>query len=170
MIFGYSLAEAKKTVTAAVIFVLSAIALFVAYDPGIKEGLIVLVGNGFAVAGVFLAPKFSIEDLSKTLAQLSGSVFSLLTFFVKFDPSLPVVVGSIIALIPIGYAVWRTGNLEAINRELPPVIAGPPVIPAGAAVTDAPDTSRRDLPPAAPAPPPPGPPTPPVPPADRPAE
>jgi FtsH-binding integral membrane protein len=125
VIFGYTFAEAKKTVIASAIFIATTLALFIAYDPGIKDAVVIVLGNGFAVAGVFLAPKFSVEDLSKTLAQLSGSVFTLLAFFFKVNPSLPVTIGSVIALIPIGYAIWKTKNLEPINMELPLPLAGP---------------------------------------------
>lgn len=124
MILGHTLAESKKAVIAAIIFLASIIALFVAYDPGIKTALIVLVGNGFAVVAVFAAPRFSAEDLSKTLGQLSGSVFTLLAFFIKVNPSLPVTIASIIGLIPIGYAIWRARNLEPITLE-----ASPPLVP-----------------------------------------
>lgn len=163
MIFGHTLAECRKAVIGAVIFLGSGVALVVAYDPGIKDAIVILLGNGFAVAGVFLAPKFSVEDLSKTLAQLSGSVFTLVAFFAKVDPSLPVTIGSIIALIPIGYAVWKTKNLAPLEMEIPlPTVFGPPhpaLVAQSASVT---------MPPPPPKPPPPGPPDPPVPPAHRP--
>lgn len=150
MIFGHSIAESRKAVVAFAIFVLSSLALFVAYDPGIKDAIVVLIGNGFAVVAVFTAPKFSIDDLTKMLGQLVGSVQSLLTFFVVIDPNVWVVVGGVISLIPIGYAVWRTGNLDPIEVEVPPVIAGPPVIPPGAEVTETAASPRRDLPAAEP--------------------
>jgi hypothetical protein len=172
MIFGYSIPEAKKTVISAVVFILSAVALFVAFDPGIKEAIIVLVGNGFAVVAVFSAPKFSVDDLTKMLGQLVGSVQSLLTFFVVINPNVWVVVGSVISLIPIGYAVWKAKNLEPINMEVPPP-AGATLLAQGLAPpgTLSPVASpRADLPVDAPAPPPPGPPDPPVPPASRPVE
>lgn len=126
MIFGHTLAESKKAAIAAIIFLASIIALFVAYDPGIKTALIVLIGNGFAVVAVFAAPRFSPEDLSKTLAQLSGSVFTLLAFFIKVNPSLPVTIASIIGLIPVGYAIWKARNLEPITLEAPPPIPPSP--------------------------------------------
>lgn len=174
MIFGYSISEARKTVTAAVIFILSAVALFVAYDPGLKQAIIVLIGNGFSVVAVFAAPRFSINDLTKLLGQLAGSVQSLMAFFIVVNPNVWVVVGSVISLIPVGYAVWKMKNVEPINVEPPPVLAGPQVIPAGPTpkgTEPSPVPSpRADLPVDAPEPPPPGPPEPPVPPADRPVE
>lgn len=118
-IFGHTLAETKKTVIALLVLLASAVALFVVYDPGIKTALIVLVGNGFAVVGVFAAPKFSVEDLSKTLGQLSGSVFTLLAFWIKVNPSLPVTIASVIALVPVGYAVWKAQNVEPITQTPP---------------------------------------------------
>lgn len=126
MIFGHSLSESKKTVVSAVVFLLSAVALFVAFDPGIKDAIIVLIGNGFAVVAVFAAPKFSITHLTKMLGQLVGSVQSLLTFFVVINPNVWVVIGSTISLIPVGYAVWKAKNQAPITMEPPPILSPPP--------------------------------------------
>lgn len=176
MIFGYTLPEVRKAVISFAIFALSTLAFVVVYDPGIKDAIIVVLGNGFAVAAVFLAPKVSVEDLTKTVGQLVGSVQSLLTFFVVIDPSVWVVIGSIVSLIPVGYAIFKTKNLEAINALVPaPEFFGPP--PPGSIEAGQVDASTLSSEAAsadtagsgdAPKPPPPGPPDPPVPPAHRP--
>jgi hypothetical protein len=127
MIFGYTFPEVRKAVMSFAIFALTTLALVFVYDPGIKDAIIVVLGNGFAVAAVFYAPKFSVEDLTKMVGQLFGSVQSLLTFFVVIDPNVWVVIGAVVSLIPIGYAVFKTKNLEPINALVPsPEFFGPP--------------------------------------------
>jgi hypothetical protein len=115
MIFGYTLAEAKKTVIAVITFGAAVAAMFIAYNPGINEAAITLAGAIFGVIGVFLSPQFSIEDLSKAVAALQGALIALGNFFFVIHPSTVVqittVVGSAIAL----YALYRANNEKNHN-------------------------------------------------------
>ena len=105
MIFGYSLSEAKKTVIAAITFGGAIALLFITYNPGINESAITLAGALFGVLGVFMAPQFSVEDLSKALVALQGAAIAMANFWVTVSPSLTVkittAVGAIIALVAI---------------------------------------------------------------------
>jgi hypothetical protein len=105
VIFGYSLAESKKFVIAAITFIGAIVAMFVAYNPGINESAITLAGAVFGVAGVFMAPQFSVEDLSKSLVALQGAAIAMANFWVTVSPSVTVkittAVGAIVALIAL---------------------------------------------------------------------
>lgn len=108
MIFGYSIAESKKFVIAAIAFTGSIVALFVAYNPGVNEAAISIAGSLFGLVGVFTATQFSIEDFAKYLEAFKGATIAMANFWFVVNPSLTVkittAVGAIIALVAIKYA------------------------------------------------------------------
>jgi len=108
VVFGYSVAESKKFVIAAIAFTGSIVALFVAYNPGVNEAAISIAGALFGLIGVFTATQFSIEDFAKYLEALKGACIAMANFWFVVNPSLTVkittAVGAIIALVAIKYA------------------------------------------------------------------
>lgn len=111
MIFGYTLEEARKAVIAFITFGAAIAALFIAYDPGINEALITLVGAVAGVVGVFMSP-YNAEDLSKAVSQLQGAALSLVGFWVTVDPSLEVKIGTAVAAALSAYAVFKVRNKQ----------------------------------------------------------
>lgn len=115
MIFGYSLAEAKKTVIAFIVFGGAVAAMFIAYNPGINEAAITLASAIFGVIGVFLQPQFSIEDLSKAVTALQGAAIGLGNFFLVIEPSTTVQITSVVGAAIALYAIYRANNEKAHN-------------------------------------------------------
>lgn len=116
MIFGYTAAQAKKTVVAAITFGAAIAAMFIAYNPGINEAAITLAGAVFGVAGVFLSPQFSIEDLSKAVVALQGAAIGLGNFFLVIHPSTVVQITSVVGSALALYAIYRANNEKPHNR------------------------------------------------------
>jgi hypothetical protein len=115
MIFGYTLDESKKFVITAITFGAAIAAMFIAYDPGINEAAITLASALFGVAGVFLAPQFSIEDLSKSLEALKGAAIGMANFWFVVEPSLEVKIGSALAAAIALYAIYKANNNKPHN-------------------------------------------------------
>lgn len=115
MILGYSLAEAKKAVIALIVFGASVVAMFIAYDPGINEAAITLAGAIFGVIGVFAAPQFSMEDLSKAVVALQGALIALGNFFLVIHPSTVVQISSVVGSALALYAIYRANNEKPHN-------------------------------------------------------
>lgn len=115
MIFGYTLAEAKKAVIAFITFGGAVLAMFIAYDPGINEAAITLAGAIFGVVGVFLTPQFSIEDLSKAVAALQGAAIGLGNFFLVIEPSTEVQITSVVGAAIALFAIYRANNEKRHN-------------------------------------------------------
>jgi hypothetical protein len=119
MILGYSLDEAKKFVIAAVAFAAAIAAMFVAYDPGINEAAISIAGALIGIVGVFQAPQFSVEDLSKYLEALKGALIAMANFWFVVDPSWSVKISTAIAGGVALYAVYKAKNNKPLNVPAP---------------------------------------------------
>lgn len=109
-IFGYPFAKVRKTILALALFIGTALAYVLHYDPSFSQALQVLSGDGLMVVGVFMAPQFSAADASKAITAAIGAVFAVLKFFGIENPSLELeiitFVGTGISII----AIWYVGN------------------------------------------------------------
>jgi hypothetical protein len=110
VIFGYTLAEAKKAVVSAIFLIAAAVGLFTTVDPNFTQAVIVLAGSAFATAGVFLSPKLHPDDLSKAVAQLQGSVISVVGYFAVVSPSTAEQLTVLTGLVVSTYLVFRLRN------------------------------------------------------------
>lgn len=117
MIFGYTIAEAKKFVITVITFVAAIVGMFLAYNPGVTESAITLAGGVIALVGVFLEPQFSVEDFSKGVRAIEGAAIGLANYWFTINPSLEMKiysgVGSGIVLFII---IWA--NNEKSHNEV----------------------------------------------------
>jgi hypothetical protein len=131
LIFGYSVAEAKKAVVSA-IFLIGAIAALVLsnYDPGFTEACVALAGSVFAVIGVFLSKNHTEDDLSKAVSQLQGGALTVIGYFVTVQPGtvqkITILAGAAVSVIAV---FW-------VSNDMP--YGPPPGAPAGPAANAAP--------------------------------
>jgi len=106
LIFGYSVAEAKKAVVSA-IFLVGAIAALVLsdYDPGFTEACVALAGSVFAVVGVFLSKNHTEDDLSKAVSQLQGGALTVVGYFVTVQPGtvqkITILAGLVVSVVAV---------------------------------------------------------------------
>lgn len=105
-----SLAECRKALLALAIFLGTGLAYVLHFDPSFGTSLQVLVGGVFGVIGVFAAPQFSEQDLSKALAGATGAVFSILQFFEINNVAVETQVYSLIGLGIAAFSIWWVGN------------------------------------------------------------
>jgi uncharacterized membrane protein len=120
LIFGYSIAEAKKAVVSAVFLIGAVVALiFSDYDPGFTEACVALAGSVFAVAGVFMAKNHTKDDLSKAVSQLQGAALTVVGYFATVQPGtvqkITILAGAVVSVIAV---YWTTNE--------PPPAGGPP--------------------------------------------
>lgn len=124
MIFGYSLAEAKKTVISALFFAGAVLALVLSdYDPNFTNDVVALAGALFATIGVFLAKNHTEDDLSKTVAQLQGAALTVVGYFATVQPGtvekITIISGALISV----YAVYRANNAMEYSGAPAPAAA-----------------------------------------------
>jgi hypothetical protein len=105
-----SLAECKKALLALALFLGTGCAFVLHFDPSFGIALEVLVGSAFAVVGVFLAPQFSAQDLSKSLAYATGALFAIFKFFGVEDVGVETQVLTFVGLGASTFAIWWTSN------------------------------------------------------------
>lgn len=112
LIFGYSLAESRKAVIAAIYFVFAVIML-AGFVPavGFEEAVLALVGPLYGVIGVFLAKNHSADDLQKALEALKAAALSAVSFYVAVPDST----GATITMLITG-AVMAIGVYWARNE------------------------------------------------------
>jgi hypothetical protein len=109
-IFGYPLPKVRKTLLALALFIGTALAYILHYDPSFAHAVQVLTADGLMVVGVFMAPQFSEQDASKAITAAIGAVFSLLKFFGIENPSLEMEIITIIGTGLSVIAIWYVGN------------------------------------------------------------
>lgn len=112
LIFGlhYSFDQVKKSLLALTVFVATAVAFVLHFEPAFATGVEVLLGGIFSVVGVFLAPQFSEQDLSKSLTYTVGALFSVLKFFGIENASVETEIFTLIGLGATAFGVWWTAN------------------------------------------------------------
>jgi hypothetical protein len=81
-IFGYSPAQARKTLTAAIFAVAAVVGLFVTVDPNLTQALVVLGGAALSVVVVFGTKNHSWDDVGKAVNQLEVAGFTAAGYFV----------------------------------------------------------------------------------------
>lgn len=109
-VLHYSFAQVRKSMLALTIFLGAALAYVLHFDPSFGVALEALVGGVFAVIGVFAAPQFSEQDLSKSLTFAVGALFSVLKFLGIENASLETEIYTFLGLVVAVIAVWWTGN------------------------------------------------------------
>lgn len=102
---NYSLSQVKQFVVALVVGGISIAAFFVALDPSFEQAAVVVIGEVFAVVGVFAAKEFSYDDMSKTVTSLSGGVITLVGYFATLNPSTVETVAGILSQVLLVGAV-----------------------------------------------------------------
>ncbi len=123
LVLGYTFDQVKKSLLALTVFVATAVAYVLHFDPTFATGVEVLLGGIFAVVGVFLAPQFSAADLSKSLTYATGALFSVLKFFGIENASVETEIFTLIGLGATAFGVWWTANaghrtpLNTINQQ-----------------------------------------------------
>jgi len=110
MIFGYTLGEAQKFVVAFIFFAATLAGFFIAFDPATTPALVAVSGAIFALAGVFLNKQHTVDDMSKALSQLQGTLISLVGIYVTVDPALITKIGMAVAAVIGVYAVYKREN------------------------------------------------------------
>jgi hypothetical protein len=115
VIFGYSVAEAKKFVITAITMVAAIVAMFVAYDPAINEAAIGLAGAIIALVGVFMAPQFSPEDFTKGVNAVIGASLALGNFWANINPSTEMKIYSGVGTLVAVAAVIIANNKKKHN-------------------------------------------------------
>ncbi len=131
LIFGYSLAEAKKAVVSALFFVGAVLALVLSdYDPNFTDDVVVLAGTLFGVIGVFLAKNHTKEDLSKAVTQLQGAALTVVGYFATVQPTtvekITILSGALVSI----YAVYRVRNdmeYTGVKAAAPAAVPAPAV-------------------------------------------
>jgi uncharacterized membrane protein len=111
VIFGRSIAEAKKTVVSALFLIGAVLALILSdYDPNFTQACVALAGAIFAVVGVFMAKNHTEQDLSKAVSQLQGAALMVVGYFATVQPGtvqkITVLTGAAVSVI----AVWWARN------------------------------------------------------------
>lgn len=111
LIFGFSLAESRKAIVAAIYFGF-AIVMLVGVVPhvGFENAVLALVGPGYAVAGVFLAKHHSVDDLQKALEALKAAALTAVSFYVATPASIGNVMTMLITGIVMAAGVYWTRN------------------------------------------------------------
>lgn len=108
--FGYELEEVRKFALAAVGALVLLASFFIAYPVGFEDALGVVVGEVFAVAGVFLAKNHTADDLAKAVQNLAGATIALVAFFETVSPTTEAKVFAIIAQLAVVYGVYKVAN------------------------------------------------------------
>lgn len=109
-VFHDNLGECKKTLLALAIFLGTACAYVLHFDPSFGIALSTLVGGAFGVIGVFTAPQFSEQDLSKSISGVAGALFSVLQFFNINNPGVQTQVFTLIGLGVAAFSIWYINN------------------------------------------------------------
>jgi hypothetical protein len=128
LIFGYSLAEAKKAVVSTIALIGALLAFVLSdYDPSVTDGFVALAGALAGVFGVFLAKNHTEEDLSKAVAQLQGAALSVAGYFVTVQPGtvekITILTGAAVSVIAV---YWLRNDMAYAGLEGP----GPAAVPA----------------------------------------
>jgi hypothetical protein len=103
MIFGYSIAECRKAVVAAV-YVAFAVFMLVGVAPevGFEEAVLACVGPLFGVWAVFEAKNHTPDDVQKALEALKAAIFSAISYYVI----VPDHIGQAITMLIGGVVIW----------------------------------------------------------------
>ncbi len=122
MIFGYSPAEAKKTVVSAIFLVGAVLALILSdYNPDFTQACVALAGSVFAVAGVFLAKNHTEKDLSKAVSQLQGAALTVVGYFATVQPGtvqkITILSGAVVSVIAVYWFRNDTENTSVSELE-----------------------------------------------------
>ncbi len=112
MIFGHTLAEARKAVVSIVVLGCAAAALFISIDPSFTQALVTLTGAGFGVVGVFMAKNHTEDDLSKAVAQLQSAALSAVGFYVTIPTDTVGKISLLTGALVSAYAVFAVPNAE----------------------------------------------------------
>ncbi len=115
----YSLVQCRKTLLALAVFLGSACAYVLHFDPSFSTSLEVLTGGAFAVIGVFTAPQFSEQDFSKAITGTVGALFSVLQFIGVNNPDVETEVYTLIGLAVTAFSIWwvsNAGHRTALTR------------------------------------------------------
>jgi hypothetical protein len=119
VIFGYTVDQARKAVIAFIGGLILLVAMFVTFPIGFDEALGVVLAQGFAVLGVFLAKNHTPDDLTKALQQLAGGVVALVALFETVDPNTLETIIAIVGEFGLFYAVFHASNDPRANRNHP---------------------------------------------------
>jgi hypothetical protein len=126
MIFGFSLAESRKAVVAALYLVFSIVMLAgVVPHVGFEEAVIAVVGPAYAVIGVFMAKNHSVDDLQKALEALKAAITTTLGFYIAVPASTANILEMLITGIVMAVGVWWTKNAASGKTSVAPA-NGPP--------------------------------------------
>lgn len=111
LIFGFSLAESRKAVVAAIYFGF-AIVMLVGVVPhvGFQHAVLALVGPTYAVVGVFLAKNHTPDDLQKALEALKAAFTTAITFYIAVPASIGNVMTMLITGIVMAVGVYWARN------------------------------------------------------------
>jgi uncharacterized membrane protein len=125
LIFGYSLAEAKKTVVSAIFLIGAVLALILSdYDPDFTQACVALAGSVFAVGGVFLAKNHTEKDLSKAVSQLQGAALTVVGYFATVQPGtvqkITILSGAVVSVIAVYWVRNDTENTSVDELEPAP--------------------------------------------------
>lgn len=114
--FGYPLADVKKTVIEAIFAIAAVVAFFIQYDPGLPNAIAVLALAAFGVAAVFNARQRSWDDISKSIMALVTAGVALYGFFNTYEVGETEKIIAIAgALLNVGGVFWAT-NVGARSR------------------------------------------------------
>jgi hypothetical protein len=112
--FDYSLTQVRQLVTALVVAGISIAAFFIVFDPGFQQAAVVVLGELFAVIGVFASKEHSYDDISKSVTALAGGVISLVGYFATLNPdTIQTILGIVSQLVLFGGVLY--GNQGPIT-------------------------------------------------------
>lgn len=114
MIFGYTIPEAKKAVAGFIVFALSVIAYWIAFDPSLTTAIPVLGSAIVGVIGIFMSKNHSPDDVQKALAALFAAIIGVASVFLSVDQISTLQTAVTCLVPPLSYYVVKwTSNAPA---------------------------------------------------------
>lgn len=111
MLFGYSLAQARKAVVSLVVLGCAVAGLFITgIDPNFQQAAVMLTGSVFAVIGVFATKNATEDDLAKAVTQLQGCALTVVGFFVTVPTDTAGKISLVVGALLGTYVVFRVPN------------------------------------------------------------
>jgi len=111
MLFGYSLAQARKAAISLVVLGCAVAGLVISgIDPNFQQAAVLLTGSIFAVVGVFASKNATEDDLAKAVAQLQGNALTVVGYFVTVPTATAGKISLVVGALLGAYAVFRVPN------------------------------------------------------------
>ena len=124
--FHYKLAEVRKFALAAVVSIITLVGYFIVFEPGFEAAAVAVVAALFNMIAVFADKNATVDDYSKGVDALLGSVLGLTALFTTVDPNTAETIFAIAAaIVNVVGVVYLRNRTPGAPPDVAPTTAAP---------------------------------------------